>query len=176
MRWLLVLGTSGCVIGSVDQEFVFDDATAVSVEVSNGSLEVSSSGDDSLRIAVDGGGIGRGAVPEVTERPDGTVVVDMRGGLGGGDVLLALPAGMSLDALIERGDISAALESPSSLDLCVAAGDASIGLPAGGYDLDLDMGAGDISAQGIWQDDQSPWSIGVCVGAGSVDLYVFTPM
>ncbi len=169
----LTLLTSGCVIGGGETYWEFQSPEAVSVRIGSGEVSVRSVDDDVVRIWWEGGGVGDNARPEVERADNGVVFIDADGGfLGGGDVRVGLPAGVGIEAIVDRGEVDVGLQAPSDVAACVAAGEVSIGVPAGGYRLDLDVGAGELSTE-MFHDPDAPYEIAACVGAGEVELYVF---
>lgn len=162
----------GCVVGGGDRSWVFDGATALHVELASGSIVVTPSMDDRLRLAFDGGGVGQPARPVVDQLDDGTVTLLASDGIGGGDVDARVPAGIPIEAELDQGDISVTLEAPADVFLCVAAGSVDLVVPPGDYRLDLDVGAGSISA-GVVESEGADHLLSVCAGAG--DVTVRTP-
>lgn len=169
MIGVLALGLSGCVFGGSEEVlWDFDDVTAIDVTLKSGGITIWNADDDQLAIDYDGGGIG-GAPPEVFQT-DGTVVVDGRGGLAGGNLELAVPAGVPITAILDRGDMAILLDAPADIDACVAAGELSIGVPPGAYDIEVEAGAGRISVE-LEHDENAEHFIRACAGAGEIRLY-----
>jgi hypothetical protein len=168
---MLALGLVGCVVGGGEGFGTFDGATAVDVELTSGEITIRTAHDDTLFVAYEGGGIGGPARPDVFQDDDGTVFVDARGGLGGGELEIDVPAGLPITAILERGELSIELDAPSDIDACVAAGEVSIGLPAGAYAIDVAAGAGSISVD-LVDDDDAEHFVRACTGAGEIDLHV----
>ena len=163
----------GCVVGGGETYWEFEAPTAVSVMLASGEIDVRSVDDEVARIWWEGGGFGDNARPEVKRSDSGVVFVDADGGLlGGGEVRVGLPAGVGIEAILDRGEVDVGLQAPSDVAACVAAGEVSIGVPAGGYRLDLGVGAGSLTTE-IYDDPGAPFEIAACVGAGEVDLYVY---
>ena len=171
---MVVLAAIGCAVGGSEREFTFDDAIGLTIELGSGDVVVESSADEVLYVTYDGGGLGKAARPDVYQE-DGEVFVDARTLLGGADIEALAPAAVPLDIQVDRGDIDVELAASASVHACVGAGSVSIGVPAGEYRLDLDVGAGSISSEIVDRAD-APYTLSVCAGAGSVDVHVHDPV
>lgn len=167
--WWIVVAGSGCVVGGGEVSYRFDDAAALSVSLANGSVTVDPSEDGSTVLEWDGGGLGRAASPEVSLGPDRTVRFDARGQLGGGDLVAHVAPGLPVTVLLDRGDVDVALDAPADLDLCVAAGSVTVEVPPGPWDLDVSLGAGEVSL-GVDDTDGAPFTLAICAGAGDVSI------
>ena len=170
----LLVFAPGCIVGGGDGTWTFTDATELWVSIASGNVDVTPSGDTNTIVTYDGGGVGRAARPDVSEDDAGRVTVDGHGQLGGGDITAQVSDGVAITAQVDRGDIDIELQAPADVDACVAAGSVSIGLPAGSYAFDLDMGVGAIGVEFV-DDPSADHTVHVCVGAGSVDLHVYDP-
>jgi hypothetical protein len=178
MRLLTVVMATGCVVGGGEQTYHFDDLAGVRIELGSGDVEVFGEEDrHGSEITLDIGGVGKkNARGELLVGDDGWLTVDANGGfMGGGDIEAWLPAGMPVEVFVERGDATVFLERPADVVACVAAGSVTIEVPMGAYRLDLNGGAGAVSTQDVWGDDEAVHSIEACVGAGDVDVIGFDP-
>ena len=174
MVGVLALGLVGCVVGGGEESsWTFDEVTAVDVSMKSGGITIWSAHEDQLAIWYDGGGLGGAARPEVFQA-DGTVVVDGRGGLGGGNLEIEVPAGVPITAILDRGDMNILLDVPSDIDACLAAGELSIGVPPGPYDIEVEAGAGRVSIE-LEDDPDAEHFIRACAGAGEIRLYETEP-
>jgi hypothetical protein len=171
---LVAAGAGGCLVGGGEVTETFTGATALSIELASGSVTVDSSGDDTLTVSWDGGGVGKAAAsPTIAQDGDGVVTVEARGQLGGGDIGAKVPAGVPVAVLLDRGDVTVRLSAPADLDLCVGAGSVSVQVPDDvDYDLDLAVGAGSVTL-GIPDVDGADFVISVCEGAGSIEVQPF---
>jgi hypothetical protein len=165
---VLALLLSACVVGGGERSWLFEDATALSVALGSGEVTVVSSPDAAAVVAWDGGGVGQAANPDVWQ-DGGCVFVDAKGGLGGGELEVEVPAGASVTAHLSRGEITITLDAPADIDACVGAGEITIEVPPGAYALDLQMGAGEISSD-ITHDAGAEHVIRACAGAGEVTV------
>ena len=103
---------------------------------------------------------------------DGVLTVDAMAGLmSGADITIAVPEGLPVRGRVERGDLCVEMEEPSHIDACVAAGSVYIGVPEGEYRLALDVGAGDVSVDGVVHSDTASRVIHGCVAAGDLSVY-----
>ncbi|MEQ1507149.1 MAG: hypothetical protein ABMB14_33280 [Myxococcota bacterium] len=169
-----ILGIAGCVVGGGEADETFTGVTGLEIELGSGDVTIRPSDDDSTRVMWDGGGVGKAARPTIDQSRDAAGVVDARGTLGGGDVNALVTGGVPITAIVDRGSVSIELTEAAPIDACVGAGDVSIGLPAGSYDLQLEMGVGNIDI-GIIDEDGGGPVISACAGAGSIDLHVTDP-
>lgn len=165
--WAVLLG--GCAIGGGEGSWVFDDASALRVELASGEVVVGPSEDGAVRLAFDGGGIGQAARPEVGQGSDGAVELLASDGLGGGDVEAQVPGGLPITVLLDQGDIEVELEEPADVFLCVGAGSVELVVPPGAYRLDLDVGVGSVSDE-IVHDPDAEHALTLCSGAGDVSV------
>lgn len=170
--WVLGLGLGGCAVGGGEAVWDFEGVTAIEAHLGSGEMEVRTSPDAWSVVHWEGGGIGPVASPDVAVDRDGLLRVDARGGLGGGELALEVPAGAPLFLTVARGELDVALDAPASVEACVAAGELSLGLPAGAYRIALDVAAGAWEQEGLRHDEDSPFVISGCVGAGDLSLYV----
>lgn len=170
--WMVATMATGCVVGGSDTQDTFSGVTALSVELGNGEVYISSSDDGLAHVHYEGGGVGRSAFPERTQDPQGALSVDGGGLLGGGDLWVEVPEGVPVTAEVERGELTIELLAPADINACVAAGELSIGVPAGAYDIQVAAGAGAVGV-GLQSDPNAEHSIRACAGAGEIELYVF---
>jgi hypothetical protein len=165
---------SGCVVGGGEQTHRFEDLEGIFIELGSGDVEVWGTEDRgaTTEVQLDLGGVGRDtARGTLTVRDDGWLHVDARGGpLGGGHIEARVPAGLPVEVLVERGDIDIVQELPADLYGCAAAGSVHMEVPAGGYQLELDGGAGAIDTRGVWHDPDADHTLHGCFGAGDVDI------
>lgn len=168
--WLAVLG-GGCVVGGGERSFTAPDVEVVRLRLSGGEIAVQGTDRTDVYVEWDGGGFGRNAQPDIYEQ-EGELMVDAAGGLlGGGDIWVEVPAGVHIDATVERGEVDIHLLERASVDACVAAGEVTVGVPRGAYRLELAGGVGELSSSGIIDDPDAPYRISVCVGAGEATVY-----
>ncbi|MBX2797828.1 MAG: hypothetical protein KTR31_09175 [Myxococcales bacterium] len=172
-RWLVVLAVAGgCVVGGGEGYWEFDDPRLVSVRIGSGDITVDSTSGDVMVLEWDGGGFGDNARPDVQEA-GGEVRVDANGGvLGGGSVTLDVPHGVALDLTVERGSIDVTLDAPANVFACVAAGSVSLGVPAGGYVLDVGLIA--TVDSDVYHDPDAEHTLHACSAAGSVEVFATT--
>jgi len=171
---LLLSLAPACVVGGGEQTHRYDDLEGVFVELGSGDVEIwgEEGRASTTEVHLDLGGIGQDtARGTLTVGADGWLHVDARGGIfGGGDIEVIVPAGLPVEAIVERGDVDVVQDRPADVSACAAAGSVTIEVPAGGYQLDLDGGAGSIDARGVWHDPDAEHTLQGCFGAGDVRI------
>lgn len=144
---------------------------AVEVEARNGDVSLVAEAREDAHIDWSGGALGPGAEPTV-EVVDGVLRVDSAcEGLCGGELVLAVPQGVQLAVWLDAG--SARLELGAAADVCidVDTGSAELEVPAGGWRLDLEVGAGSLELDGVWEDSAAEHEISGSILAGSVEIH-----
>lgn len=103
MRWMLLVLGAGCTITASDQVRRFDgDVERIEVRLSNGDLELVGTMADTIEVEESFGGVGN-----IEAYVDGdTLVLDYGCLLCGGDVTVAVPDGVAVDAELLAGDLS----------------------------------------------------------------------
>ncbi len=174
LPWVVLAFAPGCVVGGGTQVHRYDDLEGIAIELGSGDVAVWGEADraSETEVLLDLGGIGQDtARGTLTLQPNGWLHVDARGGpLGGGDIEAWVPAGLPVEVLVERGDVDVVQERPADVNACAAAGSVHIEVPAGGYRLDLDGGAGSIESSGVWDEPGAKHVITACFGAGDVEV------
>lgn len=162
----------GCFAGGGERSWSFPEAVdGVDVRLSNGSITALPATDGIVRIDWSGGGLGNKNI-----RPEPVVVDDvvwldaLCGSTCGGDITVWLPAGVDFSGQLDKGDVSVELPARADLRACVAMGSVWLDVPAGGWDLQVDVGAGDLWIDGVNHDPQSPEVIDACVAAGDLEI------
>jgi len=98
---------------------------------------------------------------------DGDVFV----GVGAGDIELTDLRGSSVTALLGAGDAEIGLRDDfAALWVEVGTGSLELDVPAGGYRMSLDAGAGDIDLEMVSDDSQAAASIDAYTGAGEIRI------
>jgi len=163
-----------CVIGGGEQTHRFEDLEGIFIELGSGDVDVwgEEGRERTTEVQLDLGGIGRDtARGTLTVGADGWLHVDARGGpFGGGDIEARVPAGLPVEVIVARGDIDIVADRGADLYACAAAGSVYLEVPGGGYQLDLDGGAGAIDTHGVWHDAGAEHTIHGCFGAGDVEV------
>lgn len=98
---------------------------------------------------------------------------DVRAMLGAGDLWTSSLGSRDIAVAVGAGDLDIdTTGKPLSLWADLGAGDASLTVPSGGYRMvDMDVGAGELSMDGVHEDGDSPGRIHVRAGAGAVWLH-----
>jgi len=161
-----------CLVGGGEQDWDLDGVRAASIQISNGEVLLrSEEGRTTAYVYYSGGGIGPDAVHPEVRVIDGMLLVDAAAGLlSGGELEVVVPAGIPVDARVERGELTFDLASPAHLRGMVGAGDLSIRTPSGPYVLDLCTEIGDLQIEGVVDDENADHAIQACVGAGSLSI------
>ncbi len=169
---MLLLLLSACFVGGGDRSWSLDpDVHGVDLRLSNGSVTVLPGSEEELYIEWSGGGLGNRKIRPEPVLVGDTVLLDARcGGTCGGDITVLLPPGLEVAGTVERGDLLVDLEQRSNIDACVAAGSLELRVPAGAWDLDLEVGAGSLVVQEVLHDPQAPDWISACVAAGDLTV------
>jgi hypothetical protein len=164
-----------CVVGGGEQDWEIDGVEAATVRLSNGEVQLrSEEGRSTAFVYYSGGGIGPNAVHPEVRVANGMLMVDAAAGLfSGGELEVVVPAGVPIDAHVERGELSIDLAAPSHLRGLVGAGELSIAMPAGSYVLDLSADMGEVQVQGVVHDEHADHAIQACVGAGELTVTGF---
>lgn len=168
----LCVPLAACHVGGGERSWQFDpaDVRAVSIDFANGDVVLLAEDTDVVRVDWEGGGVGRDPMGHA-EIIDGVLWVgNACTGTCGGELDLLVPAGVPISAHVDFGDVELELLERAPVQACLRAGDLDIAVPAGGYVLALDVGAGDLSTVGVWGDDQADTAISACVGAGDLSL------
>lgn len=162
---------TACVVSGGEQAWLIEDAVSeVEIEAHNGNVSVVARQREGTAIEWSGGGFGMEVTPEVAV-DDGVLSVDTRcEGLCGGDLTLSIPDFVAVGLSLDTGDAEVTL--PAGADVCVdiGAGSAALSLPGGAYAMDLEIGAGHLSLQGIWDDPSAERTITGSIGAGSLTI------
>lgn len=168
---LVALLLPACVVGGGERTVVEHGVAGLRIELGNGEVEVQAMDGvgDRTEVALDLGGVGaRTARGETWVDTDGWLVVDARGLLGGGEVHATVPATLPVEVFVDRGEATVLRDRAGDVVACVAAGEVTVEVPSGAYRLDLDGGAGEVSAVGVWDDPSAATTLSLCVGAGEV--------
>ncbi|TNE90920.1 MAG: hypothetical protein EP330_07095 [Deltaproteobacteria bacterium] len=158
--------------GGGDLSWSFADVLAVDAGLSNGSVTVHPGISDEVRVSWSGGGVGPRAIRPDVDLVDGVLTVDAMGGMmSGGEVIVEIPHAMPIRGRVERGDLCIEVDEPAHIDACVVAGGLYMAVPEGDYRLALDVGAGDMTVEGVSHRDDASHVIRGCVAAGDLSLY-----
>lgn len=148
MVWSLI----GCVVGGGEQSFeVMEPVEAVHVELENGEIDIVAVDREGVFVDWEGGGISDEDL-FTADVVDGALVISSTCTVACGGELY--------------------VEVPHDTDLCVqlAAGELSIEVEPGGWDLELDMGAGELSVVDVHDDPDADRSICAVVAAGELSV------
>lgn len=170
---LALLSLTACHVGGGDLswEFPDEDLEGVDLLLVNGSVDAFPAADGVLRIEWSGGGIGNRNLRPEPRVEGGVVYVDARCGEAcGGDFTVWLPAGMDLSAQVDKGDVTVELGGRADVRACAAVGAVDLVVPAGAWDLDLRVGAGSLSFDGLTHDPDSPYRLEACTGIGDLTV------
>lgn len=162
----------GCHAGGGDRSWTFPDPVeGVDVRLSNGSIEALPAMDGRVRIDWSGGGLGNRNIRPEPVVTDGVVWLDaMCGATCGGDITVWLPPGVDFSGQVDRGDVSVELPDRADLRACAAMGSVWLEVPAGAWDLRLDVGIGELWVDGVNHDPTSPEVIEACVATGDLEV------
>lgn len=169
---LFLATTTGCVVGGGERDLTFDeDLSRVELRLENGEITVYSSAEfEQVHLYMEGGGLGATGFFD-TEIEDGVLMVDGDcDGMCGGEIMLEVPAGLEIDAALRRGELFVELEEPASVKACTSTGSVDLLVPEGGYQLELEVGVGELYTDGVWDDPESELILASNVGMG--ELYV----
>ena len=148
MVWSLI----GCVVGGGERSFVVNEPVEmVEIALENGEVHVVSVDREGVLVEWEGGGVSETDLFS-TSVEDGVLVLDADcDGVCGGELYV---------------------EVPPSTDLCVqlAAGEAALEVEPGGWDLDLDVGAGELSVVDVHDDPDADRRICAVVAAGELSI------
>ncbi|MCB9778692.1 MAG: hypothetical protein H6742_09035 [Alphaproteobacteria bacterium] len=164
---------AGCHVGGGDRSWDIDPTGLQGVElrVVNGSIDVVPTPSQYLTIEWSGGGIGNARIHPEPERIGDVLVFDARcGETCGGDVIVYLPDGLDVSATVEKGDVWIELAEKADVRGCTAMGSVDLVVPAGAWDMSVDVGAGSMFVDGVVHDPQSAFRMDACVAAG--DLWI----
>lgn len=169
---MLLLLLSACFVGGGERSWSLDpDASLVDVRLSNGSVSFEPGIEEEVFIEWSGGGIGNRKLWPEPLLVDDTILLDARcGDACGGDIVIRMPPGMALSGSVERGDLLVEQIARADVEACVAAGAVELQVPSGGWNLDLEVGAGSLVVQGVEHDPSATESISACVAAGDLTL------
>ena len=95
---------------------------------------------------------------------EGTLVVHT----GSGDIGLHDVIATDVDLETGSGDIGARVTGFESLRAKTGSGDVGLGVPGGGYQLDIDTGSGDVSKRGVSGDARAERVLEIRTGSGDV--------
>ena len=162
----------GCHVGGGDQSWTFSqDIRGVDVVVGNGSVTALPGAQDGVRIDWSGGGVGNARLRPEPYVHDGVVYLDADCGEAcGGDLTVWLPEGVAFSAMVDTGDVSVELPGRSDVRACAAMGSVYVEVPGGAWDMDLEVGVGGLSVQGVVDEPTSPERLEACVAVGDLTI------
>ncbi|MCK6507805.1 hypothetical protein L6R53_31310 [Myxococcota bacterium] len=161
-----------CHIGGGDRSWSFpDQVDGVDVRLSNGSITALPAPDGIVRIDWSGGGLGNQKIHPDPVVTDGVVWLDaLCGATCGGDITVWLPPGVDFSAQLDKGDVAVELPARADLRACAAMGSVWLEVPAGAWDLQVDVGVGELWVEGVNHDPTSPERIEACVATGDLEI------
>jgi hypothetical protein len=171
IAFLSMSSMMGCVVGGGEEEWAFDAADVERVEIwhSAGEVEIAP-GEGEATVSWSGGGLSTKALPTV-ELAEGLLRVDASCGVAcGGELLLVVPEDVALALTVERGEALVELPGSSAISACVSAGELELVVDRGGWALDLDVAAGELDVEGVFDDEQAQRRLQACVGAGELSV------
>lgn len=166
----MVIGLLGCVVGGGEQHFEVHDVDEVAVLATHGSVRVDSAPRQGVAVHWEGGGVGDGALL-ATEVVDG--VLQLRSDCDvtcGAEIGLEVPEGMPVFVQLDAGEALISLDAPADVCATTGAGELALTVPAGAYDLDLDVGAGELSVRDVTDDPMARHGITATVATGELSL------
>ncbi len=169
---LPLLFSTACMVGGSDRTWDLPaDLRGVDLRIGNGSLTVLPGDADRVIIEWSGGGIGGGNLFPEPEVVDDVAWFDARCGAAcGGDVTVWLPRAMDVSAQANAGDVEVHLADRADVRACTAMGSVLVEVPAGRWDLSLDVSVGDLTVDGVSHDPLSEDRIEACAALGDLEV------
>lgn len=168
MVWMVV----ACVVGGGEQSFtVVETVDAVHVELESGEVDVVSVEREGVLVDWEGGGISDDEL-FTADVIDGVLVISSTCSVAcGGELYVEVPSGTDLCVRVGAGEARIALDADADVCVETGAGELSIEVPAGAWDIDLDIGAGEVSLFDVVDDGAAERSIQARLGAGELSVF-----
>jgi len=166
----MILLSMACVVGGGEQSFEVHDVDALAVVLGNGEVDVVTAPREGVALHWEGGGLSDDELLR-TDVVDGELLIDAGCELCGGELYLEIPEGMPLYVEVQAGEARIDLHAPADLCAVTAAGEMIVTVPAGAYDLDLEVGAGALTVDQVVDDPGADHSISATVATGELSIW-----